>query len=74
MKTSYRGYARRDGSWWDVQIRRERGLRTRVRDLGQAESSIRDVISLVFDVPCDSIDVVIEVIPDELDTERLVAS
>jgi hypothetical protein len=66
MRPSYRAVARRDGPWWIVRIRRERGLYTHVRRLEQAEPMIREVIARVRDVARDSFDVVIEADPSDL--------
>lgn len=60
MKPTYRAIAKRDGRWWFVQVPDEQGLYTQVRRLDKAQSMMREVISLVRDVPEDSFDVVIE--------------
>ena len=60
MRLSYRATARRDGRWWFVEVPGEQGLYTQVRRLDQAEAMIREVISLVREVPQDSFDLVVD--------------
>lgn len=60
VRLSYRATARRDGRWWFVEVPGEQGLYTQVRRLDQAEAMIREVISLVREVPDDSFDVAVE--------------
>ena len=60
MRPSYRAIARRDGRWWFVEVPGEQGLYTQVRRLDHAEAMIREVVSLVRQVPEDSFDVVVE--------------
>ena len=60
MRLSYRATARRDGRWWFVEVPGEQGLCTQVRRLDQAEAMIREVISLVREVPQDSFDLVVD--------------
>jgi len=47
----YRAIAVRDGRWWFVQVPGEQGLYTQVRRLDQAVPMLREVISLMRDVP-----------------------
>lgn len=48
--------AERDGTWWFLIVP-ELGTATQVRDLGQAEASVRDLIALWLQQPSDSFDV-----------------
>lgn len=70
MRPSYRATARRDGRWWFVQVPGEQGMYTQVRRLDQAEAMIREVVSLVRQVPEDSFDVVVEYDLDSLGAVR----
>jgi hypothetical protein len=56
----YRAIAVRDGRWWFVQVPGEQGLYTQVRRLDQAVPMLREVISLMRDVPEGAVDVTVE--------------
>lgn len=58
--------ARRSGDWWAIEVPEVAGVHTQVRRLDQAPAMVRDAVSLMTDVPEDSIEV--EVVP-EVDEE-----
>jgi DNA-directed RNA polymerase specialized sigma subunit len=65
----YTGRAIRADGWWAISIAGFPGAHTQARRLDKAESSARDMLSLLLDKAPDSFDV--EIVPDLTDPERL---
>jgi len=58
---TYTAICQRSQGWWAIRIPEVRGAFSQARRLGEVERMVRDVVSLVLEVPPDSFDVRVEV-------------
>lgn len=60
--TTFTALCERAGRWWTIRIPQVEGLTAQVRDLGQAEIVVRQLISRTLNIPAEAIR--IDVLPD----------
>lgn len=60
MRPAYAAQCRQDPSgWWFVEVPGVEGGYTQARRRDQVEYMVRDLLSLLLDVPADSFDVIV---------------
>lgn len=69
-RTAYTVRARRDGSWWLLEVDGVDSAVTQARRLDQVEATARDLIATLLEVPEDSFDIEITPsVPDDMGDE-----
>ena len=66
-RPAYRVVVERDGDWWLITVPDVQRARSQARRLDQVEATARDLLSLILELPQDSIELEIDIrLPDQV--------